>query len=160
MLSVFNACQSGRLFASWKLCKKNGPITRETRETLLHSASVKGGVFIQRLNTLNHLHSHHMQSLCLLKQLPHQNRRFKIRQFMLHTRWWHLVEMLYCSVTQWTSERNGLELLEYCSRTGSPLNSIYSEDCSQLAMSEFTVWRGKALLFLLCCKIAWMFVFW
>lgn len=32
---------------------------------------------IMKLDTLHHSHSHHIQSLCLLKQLAHHNRRFK-----------------------------------------------------------------------------------
>lgn len=61
----------------WTNCKENHKNTPPL--SLLYSGK------IIRLNVLHRSHSHHIQSLCLLKQLAHQNRRFMITQFMLHT---------------------------------------------------------------------------
>lgn len=73
-------------------CKKNNKNSSVLRPW-------KDFLQIAELNTQHHLHSYHIQSLCLLNQLVHHNRHFMIRQFKLHTRWWHLVEILYFSLT-------------------------------------------------------------
>lgn len=88
----------------WTYYKKNH---KNTPPLCFHERRILYRGKIIKLNTPHHSHSHHIQSLCLLKQLAHQNRRLMIRQFMLHPRWWHLVEILYFSLTQWNCERNG-----------------------------------------------------
>uniref|UniRef100_A0A3B4V699 GDNF family receptor alpha 2 n=1 Tax=Seriola dumerili TaxID=41447 RepID=A0A3B4V699_SERDU len=73
-------------FLKWTYYKKNQKKKKNTPPLSFHETRILNSGKIIKLNTLHHSHSHHIQSLCLLKQLAHQNRRFMIRQFMLHPR--------------------------------------------------------------------------